>query len=105
MVLKNYVELTPGVPATLHFTDHAMASTPIRDKVTGLVKTLNSLQFVCDRLNGAECGAIFSVSSEKLAQQLSPYLDGRRYRGLAFVITKMGANFQTEYQIQVLPFA
>ena len=105
MVLTNYVTLQAGVPATLHFTDHAMATNEIRDKLTGLVKPLTSLQFVCDRLNGQEVGCIFSVSSEKLAQQLAPYLPDRRYRGLAFTITKSGSNFLTEYQVKVAPFA
>ena len=104
MVLKNYVELTPGVPAVMHFTDHAFDSKEIRDPRTGLVKKLNTLVFAVDRLNGVAVGALYSVTSEKLATQLAPYLADGRYRGLLFTVTKLGADFLTSYEVKVAPF-
>jgi len=104
MVLKNFVELQPGVPAAMHFTDHAFDSKEIRDPRTGLVKKLNTLVFSVDRLNGVTVGALYSVTAEKLATQLNPYLTDRAYRGLLFTITKLGTEYLTSYEVQVSPF-
>ena len=104
MVLRNFVELQPGVPARMHFTDHAFDAKEIRDPRTGLVKTLNTLVFVVDQLNGVPVGALFSVTAEKLAKHLQPHLTDRAYRRSLFTITKLGAEYLTSYEVQVLPF-
>jgi hypothetical protein len=104
MVLRNYVELTPGVPATMHFTDYAFDSREIRDPRTGLVKQLNTLVFSVDRLNGVAVGGLYSVSADKLAKLLAPYLPDGAYRGLLFTITKLGSDFLTSYEVQVGSF-
>ena len=101
MVLKNYIELQPGVPATMHFTDHAFDAKEIRDPRTGLVKSLNTLVFSVDRLNGVAVGALYSVTADKLAKQLAPYLANRAYRGFLFTITKLGTEYLTSYEVGV----
>lgn len=104
MTLQNYVKLEAGVPATMHFTDHAEDSNEIRDPKTGLVKTLRTLVFVVDQLNGVQVGSTFSVSSDKLYSHLLPHLADKRYRGLLFNITRQGREYLTEFQVRVSPF-
>lgn len=103
MVLRNYVELEPGIPARMHFADHAFTEKEIRDPATGLPKVVRTLVFQVDRLDREPTGALYSVTSEKLAVQLQPYLEGKRYRDVDFVITRSGSGFLTEYQVRPEP--
>ena len=103
MVLRNYIELQPGVPAAMHFASHTMETKDIRDPRTGMVKSLTTLVFLVDRLNGAGTGALFSVTSEKLAKKLEPLLAGERYKGLTITLVKLGTGYLTEYEVQVAP--
>lgn len=104
MTLQNYVKLIPGVPARMHFTGHAYASNQIRDPKTGLIKTLNTLVFSVDQLNGEPVDTVYSVTSDKLMQHLEPHLPDNAYRGLLFSITRLGAEYLTSYEVEVRPF-
>ena len=105
MVLKNYIELQEGVPARLHFLAHAIVTKRITDPLTGLPKDVKSLAFTVDRLDGIEILSTWSIIGEKLAEQLWPYLEDNRYRGLEFTITKHSQGFQTRYDLAVRPFS
>lgn len=103
MVLRNFVTLEPRAPAVLHFSDHRFADRDIVDPLTGQEKVIRVLDFDVDTLNGQEVRATFSVTSEKLAQALEPFLGDRRYRNFNLTITKSGSGFRTEYDVQATP--
>lgn len=102
MVLANYVELQPGVPKRLHFTSHGLVTRDLLDPLLGRPKPVTSLLFTVDREDGVAVAKTLSVTSEKLAASLEPYLEGERYQALEFVITKAGAGFLTRYTVEVL---
>ena len=105
MVLKNYVELQDGVPARMHFINHAIVTKEVTDPLTGLPSDKRSLVLSVDRLNGEVVLTTFSTLADTLAVQLMPYTEGRRYIGLEFTITKHGHGFRTRYSVEVKPFA
>lgn len=105
MVLENYVILETGVPARLHFTDHAIQRRTTTDPITRAPTTRQVLVFEVDRLNGREVFAKYSIMAEKHAGQFKPYLDDKSYRDYDFVITKTGEGFRTSWSLQVIPKA
>jgi len=103
MVLQNFITLASGVPAAMHFVDAQKVDRDITDPATGKVKTLTTYQFVVDELNGEVVTATFSVTSEKLAAQLDPYVRSGRLQDMVFTITKHGLGFTTSYEVDVRP--
>lgn len=103
MVLQNYIILEEGIPAALHFTDHAITAREITDPVTQETKIVNALVFTVDELNGRPVSAHYSTVSEKHALTFQPYLAGKKYTGYTFVITQVGKGFRRDYQVQVIP--
>jgi hypothetical protein len=104
-VLGNYVRLEAGKPKRLHFVNHEFVDKVIRDPLTGVAKTVRVLQFYVDYEDGQKVSKVFSVTSEKLAAALSPYLEDRRYTRLEFTIIKSGSGFLTDYSVSVRPWA
>jgi len=86
--LENWVVLSPGVPKKLHFKDHKTVSRVITDPVFGGPKTVQSLLLLVDEEDERPVTKTFSVVSEKLAGDLSGYLEGARYRGYRFTLIK-----------------
>ena len=103
MVLENYVILETGIPARLHFTDHAIQRRTVTDPLTGEPTTRAVLVLEVDRLNNREAFAKYSIMAEKHAGQFKPYLDDKSYRNYDFVITKTGEGFRTSWSVQVIP--
>lgn len=103
MVLRNYVALEPGVPARLHFTEIFKQTKTIVDPLTRRPKSLTTLECTVDELNGQPISSVYSVSSEKHAQDFAPYLVGERYRDYDFIITVSGEGWRREYQFQPVP--
>ena len=103
MVLENYVILETGIPARLHFYDHAIQKRTITDPITGGATTRQVLVLEVDRLNGREVAAKYSTMAEKHAGQFSAYLADKSYRDYDFVITKSGEGFRTSWSVQVIP--
>lgn len=101
-LLMNYVALQPGVPTRMHFTDDYKVERTILEKETGKDKTVKSLVFWVDELNGEPAGRTFSVLSQKLAAHLEPFLREKRYTGYDFVITQMGDGFFTDWNVQTI---
>ena len=102
MVLQNYVILSPNTPTRMHFTHHEIFGKTITDPSTRQPKTVNSLQFTVDELNGQRVNAYYSTISDKHARDFAPYLAGDRYVRYDFVVTQVGEGFRREYQVQVL---
>lgn len=103
MVLQNYVILTPGVPARVHFTSHDLVPKTITDPQTMRPKSITTLVFQADELNGAAVAAQYSITSQKHAADFAPFLPGEKYRDYDFIITLTGEGFRREYQVQAIP--
>jgi len=101
-LLINYISLAPGVPTRMHFTDHYYIDREIADKETGKPKTIRSLVFWCDELNGEPCARTFSVLSQKLAAHMEPFLPDKGYGGYDFIITEIGKGFLKDWNVQVI---
>lgn len=101
-LLMNYVELKPGIPSRMHFTDHYFITRVISDRDTGKEKPIQSLVFWVDELDGEPAAKTFSILSKKLAAQLEPHLEGRKYQQYDFVITEFGDGFYKEWNVQAI---
>lgn len=104
-MLMNYVALEKDVPARMHFTDHYLVEREIWDESLGRYKTIKSLVFWVDQLNGEPTARTFSVISEALASMLRPSLPDHSYIDFDYVITKRGSGFATRYELQKIPKA
>jgi len=82
------VILKPGVPKTLRLEDHRFVDRVITDVFFGVPKTVRSLVFRVVREDGRVVEKTWSVVSGKLVDELSAYLEGRRYRDYEFVVVK-----------------
>lgn len=101
-LLMNYVQLTPGVPKRLHFTDDYRIERTIADKETGKPKPIKSLVFWVDEEDGEPAAKTFSILSQKLASHLEPFLKDKRYTSYDFILTKMGDGFLSDWNIQAI---
>jgi len=101
-LLMNYVALVSGVPTRMHFTDHYRIERVIADKETGKPKTIESLVFWVDTLQGEDVARTFSILSQKLAAHFEPFLTDKRYEGYDFIITQMGEGFLKDWNVQVI---
>ena len=99
-LLMNYVALVPGVPTRMHFTDHYYIERVIADKETGKPKTIKSLVFWVDTLEGVDCARTFSILSQKLAAHMEPFLPDKEYTHYDFVITQIGEGFLKDWNVQ-----
>jgi len=50
--------------------------------------TIQSLVFRVDKLEGATVDKLCSVLADRINQELTPYLEGRKYLGHEFVVIK-----------------
>jgi len=104
MVLRNFIELVPGEPATLHFTGGTIVEKTIVDPLTGREKKVRALVLEVDRLNGEPVSAQFSTLSEKLASQLFPFLERGDIQNYEFTILVEGEGFTRTYSVEVHPY-
>lgn len=99
-LLMNYVELKPGVPRRLHFTDDYIVERTIPEKETGKSKRVKSLVFWVDEEEGQPVAKSLSILSQKLAAHFEPFLRDKRYEGYDFIITKIGDGFLADWNVQ-----
>ena len=103
MVLQNYVMLSPGIPAMLHFVDHRIETRTITDRGTGGPITRRTLVFDVDRLNGQPVVALYSTMADTHANQFAAYLPTKSYKDFDFTITANCEGFQRRYTVQAVP--
>lgn len=96
----NYISLSPGVPTRMHFTDDYIVERTILDKESGKPKTIKSLIFWVDELNGADVARTFSIMAEKLAAHLEPFRKDKEYTKYDFIITPMGDGYYKDWGVQ-----
>lgn len=99
-LLMNYVTLVSGVPTRMHFTDDYVVERTIADRETGKPKTIKSLVFWVDELNGEDVARTFSILSEKLAAHFEPLRKNKEYTRYDFIITPMGDGFLKDWNVQ-----
>ena len=101
-ILMNYVQLFPGVPTRMHFTDDYIIERTIPEKESGKPKTIKSLVFWVDELNGESVARTFSVMAQKLASHFEPFRKDKRYIEYDFIITQMGDGFLKDWNVQTI---
>jgi len=101
--LENWVILEPCREKRLHFVEHYFVKRPITDPLLKRAKMVVSLVFLVDEEDGRPVEKSFSVLSMKLAQELTPYLEGKRYVHYDFVIHKPVERFAAPRLVTVIP--
>lgn len=99
-LLMNYVALVPGIPTRMHYTDDYYVERTIADRETGKPKTIRSLVFWVDELNGEDAARTFSILSQKLAAHFEPFLPNKDYTHYDFIITQIGDGFLKDWNVQ-----
>ena len=99
-LLMNYVQLVPGLPTRMHFTDDYYVDRTIADKETGKPKPIRSLVFWVDELNGEDVARTLSILSQKLAAHFDPFLKGKEYTKYDFIVTQIGEGFEKDWNVQ-----
>ena len=82
--ISNWVVLVPGREKRLHFSDHRIVERAITDPWTHQPKVVQSILFWVDFEDGNPVSKSFSVISQRLAGELTPYLENKRYVHFAF---------------------
>lgn len=88
MAIENWVKLPSGVKQRMHFKDYRIVKRAITDPWFDVPISQSSIVFLVDRLNGEEVTLKFSVVSEKVANEISPYLEDGSYRDYEWVFEK-----------------
>jgi len=101
--IENFVTLKPGIPVTLHFSDHRVVSRPITDPVRGVASTRESLLFYVDEMDGTKVDKTYSILSQKHAGEFAGYLPGKKYVGYRFTIIKDAPGFVPPRIVSVVP--
>jgi len=93
VVIENWVKLEVGKQVELHFKEYRVASRQITDPYFGTPRTIESLLFLVDKVDGVDVDKTFSVTSEKLSQDFDPYLEDGSFRNYIWTIVKDGPGF------------
>jgi len=101
--ISNFIVLRPGIPVTLHFTDHRIVKRTITDPIRGIPVERESLVLYVNRENGSPVDKMYSILSQKHAAEFAGYLEGKRYLAYNFVIVKDAAGTVPPRISQVLP--
>ena len=93
MTLENWVKLPIGKVVCMHFREYRVTSRQITDPMFNVPRTVQSLVFLVDRVDGKPVDKTFSVVSEKLAQEFEPYLEDGSFRDYEWCLVKDAAGF------------
>jgi len=83
-----WVKLEPGRVKRLHFTGWSQVYRTITDPITHEPKQVPSLIMYVDEEDGYKVSKQFSVVSEKLMNELRPYLEGGMIDKYEFLFVK-----------------
>lgn len=101
--ISNFIVLAPGVSVKMHFDDHAVASRVITDPIFKRPKTVESLLFIVDELDGKPINKTYSILSQKHAAEFSGYLEGKKYRDYVFTVIKDAPGTVPPRIVEVAP--
>lgn len=93
MTLENWVKLPIGKVVCMHFREYRVLPRQITDPIFEVPRTVESLVFLVDQVDGKPVDKTFSVVSEKLAQEFEPYLEDESYRNYVWCLVKDAAGF------------
>jgi hypothetical protein len=102
-VIENFVVLKPGIPVTLHFSDHRVVSRQITDPVRLVAATRETLLFYVDEVGGTKVDKVYSILSQKHAAEFAGYLPGKKYVGYRFTVIKDAPGFVPPRIVKVEP--
>ena len=77
----------------MHFKEYSVASREITDPFFKTARTVKSLLFLVDQVDGKPVDQTFSVVSEKLASEFEPYLADGSYRDYVWCLVKDEAGW------------
>lgn len=77
----------------MHFKEWRVVPRTITDPYFKTPRTVESLLFLVDEVDGVAVDKIYSVVSETLANEFKPYLDDGTFRDYVWTIVKDGAEF------------
>lgn len=101
--ITNFVVLKPGIPVTLHFTDHQIVKRQITDPVRKVPVTRESLLFYVDEVDGVKLDKMYSILSQKHAAEFAGYLPKKAYVGYRFTVIKDAPGFVPPRIVSVKP--
>ena len=101
--IENFVVLKPGIPVSLHFSDHRVVSRQIEDPIRHIMVTRESLLFYVDEADGTKVDRMYSILSQKHAAEFAGYLPGKRYVGYRFIVIKDAPGFVPPRIVSVKP--
>jgi len=93
MSLENWVKLPVAKVVCMHFKDYRIIDRVITDPMFNVPRTVKSLVFLVDKVDGAPVDKTFSVVSERLAQEFDPYLGDGSYKDYEWCLVKDAAGF------------
>lgn len=93
MVLDNWVKLPIGKVVCMHYKDYRVTERQITDPMFNIARTVTSLVFLVDRVDGVSVDKTFSVVSEKLSDEFEPYLEDGSYKNYVWCLVKDAAGF------------
>ena len=93
MTLENWVKLPIGKVVCMHFKEYRVTPRQITDPYFKTPRTVTSLLFLVDQVDGKAVDMTFSVVSEKLADEFRPYLEDGSYRNYTWCLVKDAAGF------------
>lgn len=98
-ILGNYIELKPGVAKKMKISGYIFSNVEIIDPDTKEQKTIRTLNCRVVREDDQEVNKTFSITSEKLAQALFPFLEKGHHLDKEVVITQSGRGYMKEYTV------
>jgi hypothetical protein len=86
--VTNYVKLKPGDTVTMRFDGAVYTTRAVQDPILKFSKDVSTLVMHVSELAGQPANTIFSIISEKLQQEMRPYVDREKYKRYRFTITR-----------------
>ena len=91
--LDNWVKLPIGKVVCMHFREYQITPRLITDTFWKTQRTVNSLLFLVDRVDGKPVDQTLSVVSERLAMEFQPYLEDESYKNYLWCLVKDAEGF------------
>lgn len=101
----NYLTFDEPGPdsAVVEFSAHRFTQRTITDPITGKAGMRDLLEFDVAAVDGRPWSGKYSTMSSGEVAQWRAWLDGDRYKGRKFRITKQGSGFQRATTIEAIP--
>jgi len=101
-ILGNYVKLETGIAKKLKISSYYFDNIEIIDPETKIAKVIKRLICTVTREDDEDCSKTLSITSEKLAQTLFPFLERGHHLDKEVVITQTGKGYMKEYSVSWL---